>query len=48
MKTIQEINAIAERKSKLIYRDGDKVYKTFDETYSKSSILNEALNQERI
>ena len=48
MKTIQEINAIAERKSKLIYRDGDKVYKTFDETYSKSSILNEALNQARL
>ena len=48
MKTIQEINQIAERKSKLIYRDGDKLYKTFDHTYSKSSILNEALNQARI
>lgn len=48
MKTIQDINAIAERKSKIIYRDGDKVYKSFDETYSKSSILNESLNQARI
>lgn len=48
MKTINDINAIAERKSKLIYKDGDKVFKIFDETYSKSSVLNEALNQARI
>ena len=48
MKTVQEINAIAQRKSKLIYRYGDKLYKTFDQTYSKSSILNESLNQARI
>lgn len=48
MKTIHDINQIAERKSKLIYRDGDKVYKTFDHTYSKSSVLNEGLNQARI
>ena len=48
MKTIHEINQIAERKSKLIYRDGDRLYKTFDETFSKSSVLNEGLNQARI
>ena len=48
MKTVQEITALAKRQSKLIYRDGDKLYKTFDETYSKSSVLNESLNQARI
>ncbi len=48
MKSKNEINAIAERKGKLIYRDGNKVYKIFDETYSKSNVLNEGLNQARI
>ncbi len=48
MKKIHENKQIAERKSKLIYRDGDKLYKTFDATYSKSSVLNEGLNQARI
>ena len=31
-----------------IYRDGMKLIKSFDETYSKSRILNEALNQARV
>ncbi|MDO5560719.1 MAG: aminoglycoside phosphotransferase family protein [Oscillospiraceae bacterium] len=41
-------NVIAERAEKKIYRDGDKVIKLFNEGYSKSDILNEALNQARV
>ncbi|MDR1094336.1 MAG: phosphotransferase [Clostridiales bacterium] len=36
---------IAVRNTKTIYRDGGKVIKLFDESYSKADILNEALNQ---
>ena len=39
---------IAVRNDKTIYRDGDKCIKVFNEDYSKSDILNEALNQARI
>lgn len=39
---------IAVRTSKTIYRDGDKTIKVFDSDYSKSDVLNEALNQARI
>lgn len=39
---------IAVRNNKTIYRDGDKCYKVFDENYSKSDVLNEALNQARV
>ena len=39
---------IAERPSKVIYKDGDTVIKVFDEHFSKSDILNEALNQARV
>lgn len=39
---------LAERKNKVIYKDGDKVYKIFDESFPKSDILNEALNQARV
>ena len=39
---------IAERKNKVIYKDGDLCYKVFDTTYSKADILNEALNQARV
>ena len=39
---------LAERKNKVIYRDGDLVAKVFDETFPKSDILNEALNQARV
>lgn len=39
---------IAVRTSKTVYRDGDKAIKLFDEGYSKSDILNEALNQARV
>ncbi|MBR4183561.1 MAG: phosphotransferase [Lachnospiraceae bacterium] len=41
-------NVIAERGKKTVYRDGDKCIKVFSEDYSKSDILNEALNQARI
>ena len=39
---------IATRPKKTIYRDGDVVIKLFHEDYSKSDILNEALNQARV
>ena len=39
---------IAERKHKTIYRDGNLVAKVFDESFPKSDILNEALNQARV
>lgn len=39
---------IAVRTSKTVYRDGDKAIKVFDEGYSKSDVLNEALNQARV
>ena len=48
MKKTNGIHLIAQRKSKLIYRDGDKLYKTFDESFSKSNVLNESLNHARI
>lgn len=41
-------NVIATRKDKVIYRDGDKAIKVFDESYSKANILNESLNQARV
>lgn len=39
---------IAVRNNKTIYRDGDKCIKVFNETFKKSDVLNEALNQARI
>ncbi|MBQ2157526.1 MAG: phosphotransferase [Oscillospiraceae bacterium] len=39
---------IAERPRKTVYRDGDRCIKTFDESFSKADILNEALNQARV
>ena len=39
---------LAVRKGKTVYRDGAAAIKVFDESYSKSDILNEALNQARI
>lgn len=41
-------NVIATRPTKVIYRDGEKCVKVFNENYSKADILNEALNQARI
>lgn len=39
---------IAVRNHKTIYRDGETCVKVFHENYSKSDVLNEALNQARI
>ena len=41
-------NVLAERKNKVIYRDGDLAAKVFDESFPKSDILNEALNLARV
>ena len=41
-------NIISTRPNKNVYRDGDKCIKVFNEEYSKSDVLNEALNQARI
>lgn len=39
---------IAKRSNKTVYKDGDTVLKVFNEDFSKSDILNEALNQARV
>ena len=39
---------IAVRTNKMVYRDGDKAIKIFDDNFSKSDVLNEALNQARV
>ena len=41
-------NVVAERKNKIIYRDGDYCVKLFNSDFSKIDVLNEALNQARI
>ena len=41
-------NPIAERKTKTVYKDGNKKIKLFVEDYSKANILNEAINQARV
>ncbi len=41
-------NVVAVRPTKKIYRDGDLAIKVFDADYSKSDVLNEALNQSRV
>ena len=41
-------NIIAVRPNKTIYRDGDKCVKVFNEDFSKTDVLNEALNQARM
>ena len=39
---------IAERKNKIVYRDGDRAVKVFDKEFKKSDIFNEVLNQSRV
>ena len=39
---------IAERRTKTVYRNGNKTIKLFIENYSKAAILNEALIQSRV
>lgn len=41
-------NPIAERNTKTVYKDNDKTIKLFVSNYSKSDILNEAVNQARV
>lgn len=41
-------NPIAERSTKTVYKDNDKTIKLFVPNYSKSAILNEAVNQARV
>ncbi len=41
-------NVLSQRKNKTIYKDGNLAVKVFDETFPKSDILNEALNQARV
>ena len=43
-----EKQIIAERADKLIYRQGEQLIKKFGPSFTKSDILNEALNQSRI
>lgn len=39
---------LAQRPNKIVYKDGDTVLKIFNEDFSKSDVLNEALNQSRV
>lgn len=41
-------NKIADRRRKAVYKSGDNCIKLFEENYSKSDILNEALNHSRV
>lgn len=41
-------NLVFERADKKIYRDGGKLVKVFDTSFSKANILNEALNHARV
>lgn len=45
---MQDKRIVAVRTSKTVYRQDGKIYKVFDENYSKSDILNEALNHARV
>jgi hypothetical protein len=38
-------SVIAQRKTKTVYRDGDRKIKLFVKDYPKADVLNEALNQ---
>ena len=42
------MTTLAKRSNKQIYRDGDKLVKVFDESFTKADVLNEALNLARI
>jgi tRNA A-37 threonylcarbamoyl transferase component Bud32 len=41
-------NIIEEREHKKLYRDGNKLVKEFDDTFTKAEVLNEALNTARV
>ena len=42
------MDLLAERKTKTVYKENNRTIKLFIENYSKSNILNEALNQARV
>ncbi|MCD7796347.1 MAG: phosphotransferase [Clostridiales bacterium] len=42
------MTTIRKRDNKEIYRDGDKLVKVFNETFTKAQVLNEALNNARV
>jgi len=42
------MTTIKKRENKEIYRDGDKLIKVFDNTFTKAEVLNEALNNARV
>ena len=46
--SMQTDRVIAVRTNKIVYRRGDTVVKVFDEDFSKTAVLNEALNQARV
>ncbi len=45
---MEKDSILAVRKGKTVYSRGNEVVKTFDKDYSKSDVLNEALNQSRV
>lgn len=45
---MKQDKVLAVRKTKTIFKSDDKVVKLFDENFSKSDVLNEALNQARV
>ena len=42
------MEVLAQRPTKVVYREGDYAVKEFNEDYSKADVLNEALNQARV
>lgn len=42
------MDILKKREHKVIYRDGGRVIKVFDDTFSKADVLNEALNTARV
>ncbi len=42
------MEVLAQRPTKVVYRDGNYAVKKFNEDYSKADVLNEALNQARV
>ena len=44
---MSELQIIAKRDQKMVYRDGGKAVKVFESSFTKANILNEALNQAR-
>ena len=45
---MSEREVLAKRPAKVVWREGDKVLKVFEDGYSVADILNEALNQARV